>query len=94
MRETMTYGRMVAAATGLALFCLQEAAQACPGCKQVDGAPLNGASLGFSLGVLFMLFMVGSTLGGLGWMMYRSCQALAARDLARAEGYAPAGETA
>ncbi len=71
------------------LIFAQQAAQACPGCKQnmVPGAdgkapPLNGASLGFGLSIFFMLFMIAALLGGLGFMMYRSCQAIAARQQA------------
>ena len=56
------------------------AVQACPGCKQTDSAPLNGDSVGFGLSIFFMLFMIVSVLGGLGYMMYRSCRVLAARD--------------
>ncbi len=70
------------AAAVVALANLQQAAQACPGCKQPEGQPLSGASLGFGWSIGFMLLMVAGTLGGIGWMMYRSCQALAARDMA------------
>ncbi len=74
------------AAAVVALANLQQAAQACPGCKQPEGQPLSGASLGFGWSIGFMLLMVAGTLGGIGWMMYRSCQALAARDMALAAG--------
>ena len=65
---------------GAAWLACQSAGQACPGCKPVDGAPLNGASIGFGWDIFFMLFMIGSLLGGLSFMIYRSCQSLAERD--------------
>ena len=72
-----------------ALLFVYQAAQACPGCKQnlVPGAdgktpPLNGASLGFGLSIFFMLFMIAALLGSLGFMMYRSCRAIEARQQA------------
>ena len=65
---------------GAALIFVADAAQACPGCKQTDGASLRGDSVGFGLSIFFMLFMLVALMGGLGFMMYRSCRALAARD--------------
>jgi hypothetical protein len=65
---------------GAALVFAQSAAQACPGCKQVDGAPLSGASIGFGWDIGFMLLMIGSLLGGLTYMIVQSCRALAERD--------------
>ena len=41
---------------------------------------MHGDSIGFGLSIFFMLFMIVSLLSGLGFMMYRSCRALAARD--------------
>ena len=73
-------GRRAAWTLGAILLFAGQAVQACPGCKQTDGAPLNGDSVGFGLSIFFMLFMIASMIGGLGWMMYRSCQTLAARD--------------
>ncbi len=80
---------------GATLIFAHTAAQACPGCKQnfvpgTDGKvpPLNGASLGFGISIFFMIFMIAALLGGLGFMMYRSCQVIAARHgamLARLE---------
>ncbi len=88
-------GKHAAWTLGLALIFAHDAAQACAGCKQsmtpgADGTtpPLNGASLGFGLSIFFMIFMVAALIGGLGFMMYRSCQAIAARqdaELARTE---------
>lgn len=77
-------GKRMGWAVVLALVSLQQAAQACPGCKQAEGQPLSGASIGFGWSIGFMLFTVAGALGGIGWMMYRSCQALAARDMALA----------
>lgn len=81
---------------GAALLSLQAAAQACPGCKQVDGAPLSGASIGFGWDIGFMLVLLGSLLGGMGYMIYQSCRALAERDryLEEAGEGLPVGERA
>jgi hypothetical protein len=53
---------------------------ACPGCKEpsnVAGASgVNGISAGFSWSVLFMLFSVASIMGGMIFMMVRSCRQL------------------
>ena len=88
--KTVTVSRFTKRAVWLlsaALIFTQQAAQACPGCKQnmvmgADGKapPLNGDSLGFGLSIFFMLFMIAALLGGLGFMMYRSCQTIAARQ--------------
>ena len=73
-------GRRLAWTLGAVLLFAANAAQACPGCKQTEGAPLHGDSVGFGLSIFFMLFMIVALLSGLGFMMYRSCRALAARD--------------
>jgi hypothetical protein len=56
---------------------------ACPGCKEpsnVAGASgVNGISAGFSWSVLFMLFSVASVMGGLIFMIVRSCKQIEAR---------------
>jgi hypothetical protein len=56
------------------------AVMACEGCKEPSSVAGNGGvdgiSLGFSASVLFMLVMVGSILGGLTWMIARSCREL------------------
>jgi hypothetical protein len=68
----------------IAAGSIGQAVQACPGCKQAgtEGGKvaLNGTSVAFSLGVLFMLLTVFAVLGGLAWMMYRSCRILAAQQ--------------
>ena len=81
------FGKRAAWLLSVALIFAHTAAQACPGCKQnltpgADGKvpPLNGASLGFGLSIFFMIFMIVALLGGLGFMMYRSCQAISARQ--------------
>jgi hypothetical protein len=55
---------------------------ACPGCKEpsnVAGASgVNGISAGFSWSVLFMLFSVASIIGGMTFMIVRSCRKLEA----------------
>ncbi len=87
------FGRRAAWMLGATLLFASQAVQACPGCKQTEGAPLNGDSVGFGLSIFFMLFMIVSALSGLGFMMYRSCRALAARD-ARLMAEPDAEETA
>ena len=86
------FGHRAAWALGAALFFAHTAVQACPGCKQntvagTDGSvpPLNGTSVGFGLSIFFMIAMIVSLLGGLGFMMYRSCQTLAAQQRALLE---------
>ena len=72
--------------TLLAVFWMNFAASvmACPGCKEpsnVAGASgVSGISAGFSWSVLFMLFSVASILGGMIFMIVRSCRQLAARQ--------------
>ena len=55
---------------------------ACPGCKEpsnVAGASgVSGISAGFSWSVLFMLFSVASIIGGMTFMIVRSCRKLEA----------------
>ena len=60
---------------------------ACPGCKEpsnVAGASgISGISAGFSWSVLFMLFSVASVVGGMIFMIVRSCRKLeASREIA------------
>ena len=80
--------RSAAAAVATAFFFVQRGAQACPGCRQSvgmgDGASgsysVNLVGLGYGLSILFLLLMVGSIVSGLVYMMYRNCQAIAARQ--------------
>ena len=57
---------------------------ACEGCKEpssVTGASgVDGISAGFSWSVIFMLGAVGSVLGGLMWMVVRTCKQLSAEQ--------------
>ena len=57
---------------------------ACEGCKEpssVTGASgVDGISAGFSWSVTFMLGAVGSVLGGLVWMVVRTCKQLSAEQ--------------
>ena len=80
--------RAAAALTAVS-FLVAQAAQACPGCKQAlggDGAGgkyvYNGAGIGYAVSIGLMLFLVASVLGGLGYMMYRNCQLIAAQHQA------------
>ncbi len=78
--KNITTSRRGAWLLAAALLVAQNAAQACPGCKQVDGAPLNGASIGFSCDIFLMLVVLISLFVGFGYMIYQSCRALAERD--------------
>ncbi len=65
------------------LLAALPSAMACPGCKEPvsvagDGG-LSGISLGFSASVLFMLGTIGSILGGMLWMIVRTCKQLDGR---------------
>jgi hypothetical protein len=70
--------------TLLALFWMNFASSvmACPGCKEpsnVTGASgVSGISAGFSWSVLYMLLSVASILGGMIFMIVRSCRQLEA----------------
>ena len=68
------------------MIFVHQAAQACPGCQQArtenGKTALSGISLGFGFGVIFMLVTVFAVLGALGYMMYRSCQVIAAQQRA------------
>ena len=96
MKRARTWQSRAGACLGAAILFAPALAQACPGCKQVDGVPLSGASLGFGWDILFMLVMIGSILGGLSYMIYQSCRALAERDRAVNAAYEAmsGGETA
>jgi hypothetical protein len=63
-----------------AILMYAPAVMACEGCKEPSSVAgsggVDGISLGFSASVIFMLVMVGSILGGLAWMMARSCRQL------------------
>ena len=78
--KTASLNRMGTCLIGATLVFVQNAAQACAGCKQTDGAPLSGASIGFGWDIGLMLVLLGSLLGGLSYMIYQSCRALAERD--------------
>ena len=86
MKNGSSFLRRGAWLLGMALLFVHQAAQACPGCQQANTengkTALNGISLGFGVGVLFMLVVVFGVLGGLGYMMYRSCQVIAAQQRA------------
>lgn len=84
---TVSRLRRIAPTLLWASFFVAQAAQACPGCKQAvggDGAKgnwtVNGAGIGYALSIGFMLFTLASILGGLGFMAYRNCMAIAAQQ--------------
>ena len=89
---TISRLRRITVAIITASFFVAQAVQACPGCKQAvggDGAggnhTVNGAGIGYALSIGFMLFMIASALGSLGFMAYRNCMALDAQHRAAAE---------
>jgi hypothetical protein len=71
--------RLLSAVTAILLSVIPSVF-ACEGCKEpsnVAGASgVGGISAGFSWSVIFMLGAVASVLGGLVWMMVRSCKQL------------------
>ena len=77
---------LMAAAVTVLLFAQQ--AQACEGCKQAvgmgDGAggsrTVNSIGIGYALSIGMLLFTLVGVLGGLGYMMYRNCQIIAAQQ--------------
>ena len=74
-------------------FLIQHAAQACPGCRQAagsgDGAGgsfvVNSTGIGYGLSIIGLLLMVASLIGALGYVAYRNCQIIAARQQAMLE---------
>ena len=91
LRRRAAYGLAVA----LVFAC--RVAEACPGCKQGIGGDGQGGSfktnsvaLSYAITIGFLLFMVASLITGLGYLMYRNCQVLAAQHqaaLREDEGY-------
>ena len=86
-KSSHRYAAVVLATT----FCLvQQAAQACPGCRQAvgmgDGASgsfsVNGAGLGYGLSIIGLLVTIMGLIGGLGYVAYKNCQIIAARQQA------------
>ena len=88
MNTRTIFHRYAVPAVATVLFFVQHAAQACEGCKQAvgmgDGAggnrTVNLIGVGYAISIGFMLLMVGGLIMGLGYMMYRNCQAIAARQ--------------
>ena len=77
---------MLRLVTLLALFWMNlvSSLMACPGCKEPSNVAgesgVSGISAGFSWSVLFMLFSVASILGGMIFMIVRSCRQLEAKQ--------------
>jgi uncharacterized paraquat-inducible protein A len=70
------FGRGAALLTS-ALVLMTQAAQACPGCKEivVDGQQaISPAGMGFAYSIGFMFLMVMSVIGSLVWMMIKSAR--------------------
>ena len=86
MKTASCFQRRGAWVLATAMLLAHQAAQACPGCQQANTengkTALNGISLGFGFGVIFMLLTVYGVLGALGYVMYRSCRTIAAQQQA------------
>ena len=70
------FGREAALLTTALVFVAQ-AAQACPGCKEivVEGQQnISPAAMGFAYSIGFMFLMVMSVIGSLVWMMIKSAR--------------------
>ena len=75
------------------LFLVQQVAQACPGCRQAagmgDGASgsmaVNSLGIAYGLSIIGLLLTVFCLIGGLGFVAYRNCQIIAARQRAMLE---------
>ena len=83
------------AAVVAASFVVAQSVQACPGCKQAvggDGAggnhTVNSVGVGYALSIGFLLFMLASVIGSVGYVAYRNCMALDAHHRAAAESAA------
>ena len=79
MKNKLSYpfGRAAWLLTTTLVFAVQ-AAQACPGGKEVvvEGQQVvNPASMGFAYSIGFMFLMAMSVIGSLVWMMVKSAQA-------------------
>ena len=85
--------RYVAVVLATSLFFVQQAAQACPGCRpsvgMADGASgslsVNSLGVAYGLSIIGLLIMVVGLIGGLGFVAYRNCQIIAARQQAMLE---------
>ena len=93
MRSRIVSHPRAAVVLAAVLCFIQQAAQACEGCKQQiamgDGAggsrTVNLIGVGYGVSILFLLFMVAAIVSGLGYMAYKNCQAIAARQRAMME---------
>lgn len=82
--------RSLLVATVVTVLLFTQEAQACEGCKQAvgmgDGAGgsrvVNGIGIAYALSIGTLLFTVAGILCGLGYMMYRNCQIIAAQQAA------------
>ena len=93
MNIPTSYRRSAAVVLATGLFFVQQVAQACPGCRQAagsgDGAggsfTVNSMGIGYGLSIIGLLIMVMGLIGGLGYVAYRNCQIIAARQQAMLE---------
>ena len=90
MNIRTSYRRHAAVVLATAIFFVQQAAQACPGCRQAagsgDGAGgsfvVNSTGIGYGLSIIGLLLTVAGLVGSLGFVAYRNCQIIAARQQA------------
>lgn len=90
MNIRISYQRYASVVLATVFFFVQQAAQACPGCRQAagsgDGAggsfKVNNVGIGYGLSIIGLLLMIGCLLAGLGYVAYKNCQIIAARQQA------------
>ncbi len=100
MNTRTIFRRQAATALAAALFFVHHATQACPGCKQAvgmgDGAggsrAVNSVGVAYALSIGLLLFMIAAVISSLGYMMYRNCRIIAARQSAMLAAEDAAGE--
>ena len=93
MNIRTSLGRYTAVVLATTFFFVQQAAQACPGCRQAagmgDGASgsmaVNSLGIAYGLSIIGLLLTVFGLIAGLGFVAYRNCQVIAARQKAMME---------
>ena len=93
MNTLTIFRRRAAYVLAVALVMACQVAEACPGCKQAvggDGAggsrQINGQAVGYAVSIGLMFFTIIAALSTLGFLMYRNCQVIAARQQADLQG--------
>ena len=92
MNILTNFRRRAAYGLAVALVMACQVAEACPGCKQAvggDGAggsrQINNQAIGYAVSIGLLFFMIAAALSTLGYLMYRNCQVIAARQQAALE---------